>query len=76
MLPDELRPMLMHTWRPAATHIVGPLAENVPFTVFTQELTAPADQVSVSCTARAAVAIAISAGKRPRSRSSQPPLSR
>ena len=63
VLPDELGLMLMHTWRPAATHIVGPLAENVPFTVFTQELTAPADQVSVSCTARAAVAIAISAGK-------------
>ena len=63
VLPDELGLMLMHTWRPTATHIVGPLAENFPFRVFTQELTAPTDQASVSCTARAAVAIAISAGK-------------
>ncbi|HTP23819.1 MAG TPA: hypothetical protein VMJ65_29730 [Solirubrobacteraceae bacterium] len=63
VLPDELGLMSMHTWQPTATSIVGPLAENVHFTVFTQELSSSTDQVSVTCTARAAAAIAISGGK-------------
>lgn len=61
MLPDELGLMLLHTWRPTPTPVIQAESENFPFSVFTQELTTPTGQVSVTCTGRAAVAI--SAGK-------------
>jgi hypothetical protein len=63
VLPDELGVMLLHTWRPGQTAIAPSAAENFPFSVFTQELAAATNQVSVNCTARSAFAIAISGGK-------------
>jgi hypothetical protein len=59
VLSDELGIMLLHSWRPSVTAV----AATTSYSVFTQELTTPTSQVSVTCAANAAFAIAISAGK-------------
>jgi hypothetical protein len=63
---DELGVMLLHDWRPQAT-APGELpvahASNFPWSVFTQELTAATQRVTVTCTAASAFAIAVSHGK-------------
>lgn len=70
LVPDELGVMLLHSWRPNSpaahphpTTAVASMAINVPWSVFTQELTSPAGQISVGCSALSAFAIAISNGK-------------
>ena len=67
VMPDELGVMLMHTWRPdLPTTLSGaPVseAENLAWSVFSQELTTAAPRITIACTARTAFAIAVSAGK-------------